>query len=137
MAAIVKQIPGSIGYLDLIYATRNQIDIGLVRNQEGEFIRPSVESTAAAAVSALGAIPRDFRVSITNAPGKGVYPISSFTWILIYERPRDGRRSRLMVEFLKWALTEGQKLAPGLGYAPLPPELAQRGLAALNAIRVS
>jgi phosphate transport system substrate-binding protein len=137
MAAIVKQIPGSIGYLDLIYATRNQIDIGLVRNQEGEFIRPSVASTAAAAVSAVGAIPRDFRVSITNAPGKGVYPISSFTWILIYERPRDGRRSRLMVEFLKWALTEGQKLAPDLGYAPLPPELAARGLAALKTIRVS
>ena len=137
MAAMVKQTPGSIGYVELIYATRNQIDVGLVRNQEGEFIRPSVESTTAAAASALGAIPRDFRVSITNAPGKGVYPISSFTWILLYERPRDVRRSRLMVEFMKWALTEGQKLAPSLGYAPLPPELVERELAALGAIRVS
>jgi hypothetical protein len=69
-----------------VYATRNQIDVGLVRNQEGEFIRPSVQSTTAG-VSALGAIPRDFRVSITNAPGKGVYPISSFTWVPFYERP--------------------------------------------------
>jgi phosphate transport system substrate-binding protein len=137
MAALVKQTPGSIGYVELIYATRNQIDVGLVRNQEGEFIRPSVESTTAAAASAIGAIPRDFRVSITNAPGKGVYPISSFTWILLYERPRDVRRSRLMVEFMKWALTEGQKLAPGLSYAPLPSELVERELAALGAIRVS
>ena len=137
MAAMVKQTPGSIGYVELIYATRNQIDVGLVRNPEGEFVRPSVESTTAAAASAMGAIPRDFRVSITNASGKGVYPISSFTWILLYERPRDVRRSQLMVEFMKWALTDGQKLAPSLGYAPLPPELVQRELAALGAIRVS
>jgi phosphate transport system substrate-binding protein len=136
MAALVKQVPGSIGYLELAYAVRHGIDMGLVRNQEGEFVRPSVESAAAAGAASLGAMPRDFRVSITNAPGKGVYPISSFTWILLYEKPRDVGRSRLMVDFMKWALTVGQKLAPDLGYAPLPPELIDREFATLNRIRV-
>ena len=74
----------------------------------------------AAADAAVGLIPRDLRVSITNAPGKGVYPISSFTWLLLYESPGDRRRSRLMVDFIKWALSDGQALAPDLGYAPLP-----------------
>ena len=137
MVALVKEVPGSIGYVELIYAVRHGIDMGLVRNQEGEFVRPSVESAAAAGAAALDAMPRDFRVSITNAPGKGVYPISSFTWILLYEKPRDLRRSRLMVEFMKWALTDGQKLAPDQGYAPLPRELVDREFAALNRIRVS
>jgi len=137
MAALVKQVPGSIGYVELIYAVRHGIDMGLVRNQEGEFVRPSIESAAAAGAAALDAMPRDFRVSITNAPGKGVYPISSFTWILLYEKQRDVRRSGLMVEFMKWALTDGQKLAPELGYAPLPSELVDREFAALARIRVS
>ena len=137
MAALVKEVPGSIGYLEMPYVVRYGIDMGLVRNQEGEFVRPSVESAAAAGAAALNAMPRDFRVSITNAPGKGVYPISSFTWILLYEKARDVRRSQLMVDFIKWALTEGQKLAPELGFAPLPPELVDREFAALARIRVS
>lgn len=137
MAALVREVPGSIGYLELVYALRYGIEMGLVRNQEGEFVRPSVESAAAAGAAALGAMPRDFRVSITNAPGKGVYPISSFMWILLYEKPRDVRRSRMMVEFVKWALTDGQKLAPEMGFAPLPPDLVDQEFAALAKIRVS
>jgi phosphate transport system substrate-binding protein len=91
----------------------------------------------AAAAAAVGKIPRDFRVSITNAPGPGVYPISSFTYILLYQNPRDKRRSRSMVEFMKWALTEGQKSAAALGYGPLPSEIVTLELAALATIKVS
>jgi hypothetical protein len=99
--------------------------------------RPSIEGATAAAAAAVQNMPRDFRVSITNAPGPGVYPISSFTWILLYENPRDKNRSRLMVEFMRWALTEGQKLAPDLGYAPLPPDIIKLEMTALGTVKVS
>jgi phosphate transport system substrate-binding protein len=82
-------------------------------------------------------MPADFRVSITNAEGKGVYPISSFTWLLLYENPKDKAQSKAMVEFVKWALADGQKFAAELGYAPLPPEVVKLELAALTKIRVS
>jgi phosphate transport system substrate-binding protein len=136
VSALVKQTPGAIGYVELIYARRNEIPIGLVQNAEGEFVRPSIEAATAAAAAAVSSMPRDFRVSITNAPGKGVYPISSFTWILLYESHRDRKRSRQMVEFMKWAFTDGQKLARDLGYAALPPEVVKLALAALGRIRV-
>ena len=137
VVAAVKQTAGSIGYVELVYALRNKIDMGSVRNAAGEFVRPTTASIAAAGAAAVPFIPRDFRVSITNRPGTGVYPISSFTWILLYERPRDVRRSRVMVEFMRWALTEGQKLAPEIGYAPLPAEIVKRELELLEKIRVS
>ena len=137
VAAAVKQTAGSIGYVELVYALRNKIDMGSVRNAAGEFVRPTTASIAAAAAAAVPYMPRDFRVSITNAPGTGVYPIASFTWILVYEKPRDVRRSRVMVEFMRWALTEGQKLAPELGYAPLPAEIVERELAMLDTVKVS
>ena len=81
-------------------------------------------------------MPDDFRVSITNAPGKGVYPISSFTWLLLYENPNDKARSRLMLDFMRWALTEGQKYCADLGYAPLPPRVVQMEMAALQKIKL-
>jgi phosphate transport system substrate-binding protein len=120
VSAIVTQTRGAIGYVEFTYAMRNGHAIGRVQNSSGEFVRASIESMAAAAAAAVGVMPRDRRVSITNAPGKGVYPVTSFTWLLLYESPGDRRRSRLMVEFLEWALADGQKLAPELGYAPLP-----------------
>jgi phosphate transport system substrate-binding protein len=80
-------------------------------------------------------MPKDFRVSITNAPGHDVYPISSFTWLLFYENPKDKARARVMVDFMKWALSQGQKFAPDLGYAPLPPEVVALEIQALNRIR--
>lgn len=123
VSALVRQTTGAIGYVELTYATRNGLDIGLVRNSEGEFVRASIDSVAAAAAAAVGKMPRDLRVSITNAPGRNVYPIASFTWLLVYERPGDRQRSRLMAEFVGWALGEGQALAPSLGYAPLPPSI--------------
>jgi len=123
VSGIVTQTRGAIGYVELTYATRNGLEIGLVQNSEGEFVRASIESMSAAAAAAAGSMPRDLRVSITNAPGKGVYPVASFTWLLLYERPGDRRRSQLMVEFITWALGEGQSRAPALGYAPLPPPI--------------
>jgi len=123
VSAIVKQTRGAIGYVELTYATRNGLDVGLVQNSEGEFVRATIASMTSAAEAAVTLMPRDQRVSITNAPGKGVYPISSFTWLLLYESPSDRHRSRLMVEFIEWALSDGQKRAADLGYAPLPPSM--------------
>jgi phosphate transport system substrate-binding protein len=123
VAGLVKQSPGSIGYVELIYAIQNKIAYGSVQNAASEFVRASTDSVSAAASAAAAHMPPDFRVSITNAPGKGVYPISSFTWLLFYETPKDKVRARMMGDFVKWALTDGQKYAPELGYAPLPKEV--------------
>ena len=121
VAGLVKQTPGAIGYVELIYALQNKISYGSVQNQAGEFVRASTVTVTNAAGAATGkAMPADFRVSITNAPGKNVYPVASFTWLLFYENPKDKQRARAMVDFMKWALTDGQKFAPELGYAPLP-----------------
>ncbi len=135
VSAIVRQTRGAIGYVELTYATRNGLDVGLVRNSEGEFVRASIESMSAAAAAAAGSMPRDLRVSITNAPGKGVYPVASFTWLLLYERPGDRRRGRMMVDFIKWALTEGQTRAPALGYAPLPASVIPLAQGVLARVR--
>ena len=137
VAGLVQQVPGSIGYVELIYALHNKIAYGSVQNLAGEFVRASVASVTAAAAGAATKMPADFRVSITNAEGKGVYPISSFTWLLLYENPKDKAQSKAMVEFMKWALSDGQKFAPELGYAPLPAEVVKLELAALAKIRVS
>jgi phosphate transport system substrate-binding protein len=136
VSGLVKQTPGSIGYVELIYALQNKIHYGSVQNQAGEFLKASVESVTAAAAAAAAQMPKDFRVSITNAPGKGVYPISSFTWLLVYENPKDKAQARIFVEFLKWALTEGQKFAPALGYAPLPDSVVKLELAAIQQIKL-
>ena len=137
VAGLVQQVPGSIGYVELIYALQNKIAYGSVQNLAGEFVRASVPSVTAAAAGAAAKMPADFRVSITNAEGKGVYPVSSFTWLLLYENPKDKAQSKVMVEFMKWALSDGQKFAPELGYAPLPPEVVKMEIAALAKIRVS
>src|SRR6476620_3730250 len=135
VAGLVKQTPGSIGYVELIYAMQNKIDYGSVQNMAGEFVRSSVASVTAAAASAAPQMPKDFRVSITNAPGKGVYPISSFTWLLFYENPKDKAKAKIMADFLKWALAEGQKYAKDLGYAPLPANVVQLEMEALKKIK--
>ena len=137
VAGLVQQVPGSIGYVELIYALQNKIAYGSVQNLAGEFVRASVQSVTAAAAGAVAKMPADFRVSITNAEGKGVYPISSFTWMLLYENPKDKAQSKAMVDFMKWALSDGQKFASELGYAPLPAEVVKLELAALAKVRVS
>ena len=137
VAGLVQQTPGSLGYVELIYALQNKIAYASVQNAEGEFVRATIQSVKAAAGAAVKNMPKDFRVSITNAPGKGVYPISSFTWLLLYENPKDKGQSKAMVDFVRWALTDGQKFAPDLGYAPLPAEVVKLEMEALNTIKVS
>ena len=137
VAGLVKQTPGAIGYVELIYALQNKIAYGLVQNQAGEFVAASTQTVSNAAAVAAKNMPPDFRVSITNAPGKDVYPISSFTWLLVQESSRDVQRSRILVDFIKWALTDGQKYAPELGYAPLPEAVVQLEMAALQKVKIS
>ena len=137
VAGLVTQTPGSIGYVELIYALQNKISYGSVQNMSGEFVKASEASVTAAAASTAGKMPADFRVSITNALGSGVYPISSFTWLLLYENPKDKTQSKLMVDFMKWALTDGQKFAGALGYAPLPADVVKLEMAVLATVRVS
>jgi len=137
VAGLVTQTPGSIGYVELIYALQNKISYGSVQNMQGEFTKATVASVTAAAAAAVKAMPADFRVSITNAPGAGVYPISSFTWLLLYENPKDKAQAKTMVDFVKWALTDGQKYCADLGYAPLPEEVVKLEMAQLAKIKVS
>ncbi len=136
VAGLVKNTPGALGYVELIYALQNHIAYGVVQNMAGEFVSASLESVTAAAGAAAGKMPADFRVSIANAEGKGVYPISSFTWMLLYESPGNKAQSKTMVDFMKWALTDGQKYCADLGYAPLPAPVVQLEMQALAKIKV-
>jgi len=135
VAGLVQQTPGAIGYVELIYAIQNKIASGPVQNAAGEFVTASLESTTAAAAEAVAKMPADFRVSITNAPGKGVYPISSFTWLLLYENPKDKATAKTFNDFMTWMLTDGQKFAKDLGYAPLPAAVVTMEQAALKKIK--
>jgi len=137
VSGLVTQTPGSIGYVELIYALQNKINFGSVQNAAGEFVKASVDTVTKAADAAAPNIPADFRVSITNAQGAGAYPISSFTWLLLYEDPKDKAAGKAMVDFMRWALTDGQKYAADLGYAPLPANVTMLEQAALARIKVS
>lgn len=133
VAGLVKQTPNSLGYVELVYALQNKISYGKVRNRAGVFVKPDLKSVTAAAASVP--MTADFRVSITNAAGKEAYPISSFTWLLIPARIPDGSKRKAITEFLRWMLTEGQKLAEPLGYAPLPKNVAEMELKAISKIQ--
>jgi phosphate transport system substrate-binding protein len=136
VAGLVRQTPGAIGYNELVYALQNKIGYGLVQNMSGKFVEASLEGVTAAAAAAARSMPADFRVSITNAPGDTVYPISSFTWLLLYQNPSDKAQARTMNDFVKWMLTDGQKYCKDLGYAPLPQnvvDLEMKQLATINA----
>jgi phosphate transport system substrate-binding protein len=135
VAGLVAQTPGAIGYVELIYALQNKIDFGSVLNAAGEAVKASPDSVTKAAAGAT--VPDDFRVSITNAPGAGAYPISSFTWLLLYQEPGDAAQARAMVDFVKWAVTDGQKFATELGYAPLPQSVVMRELDTVQKIKIS
>ena len=120
VAGIVKQTPNAIGYVELIYALQNKMSYGLLRNSAGVYLKADLESVTEAAASAAGNMPADFRVSITNAPGKKAYPISTFTYLLIPSKIDDSAKRKAIVAFLHWMLTTGQKDTAALGYAPLP-----------------
>jgi phosphate transport system substrate-binding protein len=135
VAGLVKQTPSSIGYVELIFALQNKMSYGTVQSLAGEFVRATTETVSNAAAEAVKNMPKDFRVSITNAPGHNVYPISSFTWLLLQQSPRDVIRSRMMVDFARWALTDGQQFAAPLGYAPLPKEVVAMEMEALKQVK--
>jgi len=134
VSGLVRQTPGSIGYVEMIYALQAKIPFGSVQNSAGAYVLASVDSVTAAAATAQ--IPADFRVSLTNAPGKEAYPIASFTWLLLYEDHPDKAQSKILVDFVRWATTDGQKYARELGYAPLPQNVVDMELKALEQIRV-
>ena len=135
VSGLVKQTPYSIGYVELIYAAQNKIDYGLVQNSGGKFVKASLESVTHAAAGAAKAMPADFRVSITNAPGDETYPIASFTWLLIPEKIDDPKKGKAITGFLQWMLKDGQKYAPGLLYAPLPKEVVAMEEKAIGKIK--
>jgi phosphate transport system substrate-binding protein len=135
VAGMVKQTPGSLGYTEPAYATENKIAFGTVQNVAGKFIKASAESVTAAAAGAVKQMPADFRVSMTNPPGDDSYPIASFTWLLMYQVPQDKALAKTMVDFTKWALSDGQKYAAELGYAPLPKAVIDLELKSLSTIK--
>src|SRR6266403_1313264 len=120
VTGLIKQTPNSIGYVELIYAAQNKIPYGTVKNAGGAFVKADLASVTEAAASAVKTMPEDFRVSITNAPGKNAYPISSFTWLLIPEKFKDGGKRDGLEGFVKWAITVGQGFAENLSCAKLP-----------------
>ena len=136
VAGLVKLTDGAIGYVEPVYATQNQIPFGAVQNAAGQFVRSSIQSVTAAADGAAPTMPDDFRVSITNAPGAASYPIASFTWLLFYQNPQDKAQAATMVEFMQWALTDGQAFTADLGYSPLPASVVEKELRALERIQV-
>lgn len=126
VAGLVKQTPYSIGYVELFYAAQNKMEYGSLKNAAGVFIKADLMSVTDAAAGAAKEMPADFRVSITNAPGKNAYPISSFTYLLIPDKIPDATKKKDVVEFLQWMLTTGQADAPGLEFAPLPKPVVDK-----------
>jgi len=126
IAGTLRQIEGSIGYVELIYAVQNNISYGSVRNKQGSFVKASLDSTTAAAAAAAGKMPADYRVSITDPDGKDSYPIASFTWLLVPQQSRDGNKGKVLHDFLQWMLSSGQGEVSTLTYAPLPKEVVKR-----------
>jgi phosphate transport system substrate-binding protein len=123
VAGTIRQIQGAIGYIELIYAVQNNIPFGTVQNAAGNFVKASLESTTAAAASAK--MPADFRVSITNAPGKNAYPISTFTWLLVPVQAKDAAKGKVIKDFLQWMLDKGEPMTAQLTYAPLPTPVSK------------
>ncbi len=134
VAGMVRQMEGAFGYVELIYALQNNITFGSVQNATGAFVKASLDSTTAAA-SSMKSIPADFRVSITNAPGKDAYPIASFTWLLIPADWKDKTKEKVIVDFLNWMLDQGQTMTADLNYAPLPDGVKQKEREAIKTIR--
>ncbi len=136
VAGQIKQIPNSIGYIELIYAIQNKMAYGNVKNPAAKFIKPSTASVSAAAAGALKEMPEDFRVSITNAPGKDSYPISSFTWLLIPAKIQDSAKRKALIDFLQWMLqNDAQAMAEALDYARLPKAVVAKEIKAISKIQ--
>ena len=129
----VKQTPGAIGYVELIYAIQNKMPYSEVKNAAGQFVNATIESVTAALATAN--VPDDFRFSMTNAPGESAYPIAGATWLLVYQQQKDAAKGKKLIDFLKWAMTKGEVMAKDLNYAPLPDEVQQRVLKRIDEIK--
>ena len=125
VAGLVKQTEGSIGYVELAYAEKNNLPYAALKNKAGNFVEPTFDAVSAAAAGFIKNMPADLRVEITNADGKNSYPISGFTWLLIYQNMKDKTKAKAIVNFLKWAVTDGEKYTKELYYAPLPKEVVK------------
>jgi phosphate transport system substrate-binding protein len=130
----VKQTPNTVGYVELAYAVQNKLPVALIKNSSGNFVEPSLDAVTAAAAEAIPTTQEDLRVSITNAGGAGVYPISSYTYILVYKDQRDAAKGKALVDFLWWGIHDGEKFAKDLQYAPLPQEIVKRTEVKINSI---
>ena len=135
VTGLIKQTPNSIGYVELIYAAQNKVGYGSVKNSAGTFVTADLASVTEAAAGAVKTMPEDFRVSITNSPGKNAYPISSFTWLLIPEKFKDSAKRDALKKFLNWSITDGQSFAENLSYAKLPKEVVDKELKAINKVQ--
>lgn len=137
VAGQVKQTPGAIGYVELAYANQNKLSAAMLKNAAGEYVAPAIASVTAAAAGASAKLPptTDYRVSIVNASGTGVYPISSFTWIILYQKQPDPVKGKTLVDFLRWALSDGQAMEAPLDYAPLPDAMRSALMAKLDTVK--
>jgi phosphate transport system substrate-binding protein len=133
VAGLVRQTPGAIGYVELIYAIQNKMPYADLKNKDGKYVTPTLESITAAMATAT--VPDDFRFSMVNAPGENAYPIAGTTWLLVYQQQKDAAKGKKLVEFLKWAATSGEKMAKDLEYAPLPENLQERVLKRIDEIK--
>ncbi len=135
VAGLVKQTPYALGYVELTYAIQNKLAYARVQNSTGEFVKADGMSVAAAASAASSSIPDHFRVSITNPPGKGAYPISTFTWLLVPSRGRSAAEHKALLSLLRWMLTDGQLMVESLAYVPLPKEIAAKELRVIQQMK--
>ena len=130
----VKGTPNTIGYVELAYAVQNKLPVSQVKNASGSFITPSIDAVTAAAAGSIASTPEDLRVSITNASGAQAYPISSYTYILVYKNQKDAAKGKAVVDFLWWGIHDGENYAKDLQYAPLPQEIVKRAETKINSI---
>jgi phosphate transport system substrate-binding protein len=130
----VKSTPNTIGYVELAYAVQNKLPVGQVKNASGSFITPSIDTVVAAASASAANTPEDLRVSITNAAGPDAYPISSYTYILVYKNQKDAAKGKALVDFLWWGIHDGETFATDLQYAPLPADIVKRAEAKINSV---
>ena len=130
----IKSTPNTLGYVELVYAIQNKLPVAQIKNGSGSFVAPSIDAVTAAAAASAGNTPDDLRVSITNASGASAYPISSYTYILLYKNQKDAAKGKAVVDFVWWGIHDGEGFAKDLQYAPLPADIVKRAEAKLNSI---
>ena len=130
----VKNTPNTVGYVELAYAVQNKLPVAHIKNSSGSYIEPSIDAVTAAASASAASMPEDLRVSITNAAGAQAYPISSYTYILVYKDQKDAAKGKALVDFLWWGIHDGENFAKTLQYAPLPADVVKRAEAKINSV---